>query len=374
MPSTKTSSLYIGLMSGTSLDGIDAALIDFSQEKNPQLIEQHIEPISTTIKQDILDLCHPGSDEINRLGKMDVILGHLFAKAASTLLKKTKYLAQDICAIGSHGQTIRHHPHQQHPFTLQIGDPNIIATQTKITTVADFRRRDIALGGQGAPLVPIFHQNIFQSSSQNRVIVNIGGIANITYLPKDLSKPIFGFDTGPGNMLSDAWTRLHLEQPHDENGEWASTGEVDEELLQNCLSDNYFSLQPPKSTGRELFHLNWLQEKLSVQKQKPENTQATLVELTAESITRAIDQYCDPDCEIFVCGGGAYNLFLLQRLQHHANKKPVRSTQELGIAPDWIEAMAFAWMAKQTLAGKPSNLPEVTGARQSDILGGIFRV
>lgn len=293
-----------------------------------------------------------------------------FAAAINQFLQVYNIAPAQIEAIGSHGQNIYHHPHPPYPFTLQIGDPNTIAALTGITTVADFRRKDLAYGGQGAPLVPAFHAEIFRHPHKNRVIVNIGGIANITVLPADPTQPVIGFDTGPGNALLDSWIAKHLEQTHDHDGKWAAQGQYSETLLNALLSDPYFFHPSPKSTGREYFNLNWLKNFLPFTA-KPVDIQATLVELTARSIIDAINKHM-LEGEIFVCGGGAHNAFLMQRLGSLAKNYTVSSTQTLHISPDWIEAMAFAWLAKQTLEKKPGNMPQVTGARQTAILGGIY--
>lgn len=356
--------LYIGLMSGTSADGIDAALVDFSQP-HPQLIATHYNPYPRELRQLILELCHPGTNEINRLGELDIALGKAFAHTANTLLENQKISSTQIKAIGSHGQTIRHHPHLK--FTLQIGDPNVIAAETGITTIADFRRRDLAHGGQGAPLVPAFHQEIF-ASKESRAIVNIGGIANITVL----TDSVLGFDTGPGNNLLDAWAETHLQKTYDENGTWAAQGKVNIELLNQLLADPYFKLAPPKSTGREYFNLNWL-KKFLTPSISAVDVQATLAELTAINITDAVKKHLNTG-EIFICGGGAHNAFLLSRIKELAKPLTAHSTSQLGIDPDWVEAIAFAWLAKQTLNKKPGNLTAVTGAKKPAILGGIYSV
>jgi anhydro-N-acetylmuramic acid kinase len=340
--------LYIGLMSGTSVDGIDAVLVDLENQK-PNVIATHFEKMPEVLRQSILDICAPGNDEINRMGELDYLLGRQFAFTANTLLEKNNIKRENILAIGSHGQTIRHHPAKN--FTLQIGDPNVIAALTGITTIGDFRRRDIAHGGQGAPLVPAFHQAIFSDKNANRVILNIGGIANVTLLPAQGN--VLGFDTGPGNTLIDAWAQKHLQKRHDEKGIWASEGTIDKSLLENLLSDNYFKLTSPKSTGREYFNIAWLEKYLSLT--SPNNIQATLVELTALSIINAIDASFEKS-EIFVCGGGVHNDYLMLRLKELSKQHCINSTASLGVDPDWVEAIAFAWLAKQTLAKKPGNL------------------
>ena len=363
------SQLYIGLMSGTSLDGIDAALVDFSDAK-PILQASLYYDLKPEIRQIILALRQPGFNEIHRLGELDVMLGNEFANAVNLLLQQEKISKNAIRAIGSHGQTIRHQPQHQYPFTLQVGDPNIIAAKTGITTVADFRRRDIAHGGQGAPLVPAFHQSLFLNREINRAIVNIGGIANVTLLFKDFSQPVLGFDTGPGNTLLNAWTEEHLQKSHDRDGSWAAQGTVDKALLTNLLNDPYFQLPAPKSTGQEYFNLIWLKKFLK-NNINPADVQATLVELTARSIVDAISNYF-PNGEILICGGGFHNQFLISRIRALATHYSVDSTAKYGVDPDWMEAIAFAWLAKQTIEGKPGNLKEVTGAHCEAVLGGVF--
>jgi anhydro-N-acetylmuramic acid kinase len=360
--------LYIGLMSGTSVDGIDAALVDFESSK-PQLLATHFEKMPSELRKTILEICQPGLNEINRMGELDVVLGKQFAKTVNLLLEKNNISASEIRAIGSHGQTIRHHPDKH--FTLQVGDPNVIAAETGITTIADFRRRDMAYGGQGAPLVPAFHQSVFADKNVNRVIVNIGGIANITLLPANLSRPTSGFDTGPGNTLLDAWAEIHLQKPCDEQGIWASQGKVNTNLLNNLLNDPFFKLPAPKSSGREYFNLSWLESYLSLEAISAVDVQTTLVELTATSIINEIKAHLNSG-ELLVCGGGIHNQFLMQRLKWIGSTYHIESTQKLGIDPDWVEAVAFAWLAKQTIDKKPGNLTEVTGANKNTILGGVY--
>jgi anhydro-N-acetylmuramic acid kinase len=366
------SELYIGLMSGTSADGIDAALVDFSNDK-PRVVSTLYTPYDASVRKQILDLCQSGYNEIKRMGELDVTLGKALAHAVNELLEKNGISASNIIAIGSHGQTIRHSPQSQHRFTLQIGDPNTIAALTGMTTVADFRRKDIALGGQGAPLVPAFHQQVFTSADHHRVIVNIGGIANITLLPKNKSEKVLGFDTGPGNVLFDAWIYKHQQKQYDKDGEWAAQGKVIKPLLEALLKDSYFSLPAPKSTGREYFNLNWLSKmdpRISGNARSVD-VQTTLVELTAITIVDAIKQHFT-DGEIFICGGGAHNQLLMSRLK--ALSQPnfqLGTTAALGIDPDWVEAIAFAWLAKRTLHRQTSNLPEVTGASAAAVLCSI---
>lgn len=367
-----TDDLYIGLMSGTSLDGIDAVLVSLGDEQ-PTLLQSHCFPLSSNLKDEIKSLINPGKNEINRLASLDVQLGQIFAEAVTQLISKTKFKKENIVAIGSHGQTIRHWPTAKHPSTLQIADPNIIAETTGITTVADFRRRDIAAGGQGAPLVPAFHKHVFSHAKNNRVILNLGGIANITVLPANQNKVVTGFDTGPANTLMNHWIQQQQNKNYDKNGDWASTGKVNEDLLQKLLSDDYFKLKPPKSTGTEYFNTAWLNKKLS---EFPflaaEDIQASLTAFTATTIKDAINLYAPTTEEIIVCGGGVHNNFLLQQLKQDLSNIEINSSAKYGLDPDYIEATAFAWLAKQTMEHKVGNLPGVTGAKRAVILGGVY--
>lgn len=364
--------LYIGLMSGTSADAIDAALVDL--QPTPQLIAQHTLQLPTNIRQQIHALSLPGDNEVDRMGALDVDLGKLFAQTTLELLANAGVNAAQIIAIGSHGQTIRHRPpgSPEGTFTLQIGDPTQIAELTGITVVTDFRRRDMAAGGQGAPLVPAFHRAIFQVQDKDRVIVNIGGMANITWLPAQ--GQTLGFDTGPGNVLMDTWIMEHLGKSYDQDGAWAASGQICKTLLSELLAAPYFKLRAPKSTGRESFNRAWLNENLHklTSTLAPADVQSTLLELTAITITDSINGLSQSSKEIFVCGGGAYNTALMQRLKVLLSKDTVASTAGLGVDPQWIEAMAFAWLAQQTTNHRPGNLREVTGATREVILGGVY--
>ncbi|MFT5879551.1 MAG: anhydro-N-acetylmuramic acid kinase [Moritella sp.] len=393
MPPSKE--LYIGLMSGTSIDGIDAALVEFSSN-NCQLIAQYLQPLPSQLTAALHRLCQSGTNEIDLLAGIDKQLAALFAQASLQLLSISGYSAADITAIGSHGQTIRHHPELD--FTLQIGDPNILATITNIDTIADFRRKDMALGGQGAPLVPAFHQAVFQHPQVSRAVVNIGGLANVTFLPnQQQAGTVIGYDTGPGNTLLDAWYRLHHvsgksddknakgdyenDKHYDENGLWARSGTVIEELLTQLLKHGYFQLNPPKSTGRELFNLTWLQRHLSPEDQSssqlnsqlysPADVQRSLVRFTAISIANEIKQLM-PSGEVYICGGGAANPLLMQDIASQLLQYQVNTTAALGIDPDWVEAIAFAWLAKQHVHKQPGNIPAVTGASRPAILGSFY--
>lgn len=367
-----TEDLYIGLMSGTSLDGIDAALVRF-ENKQVTVIETACSPLSSNLKDEIKSLINPSENEINRLASLDVQLGKHFSEAVKQLINKANIKKQDIIAIGSHGQTIRHLPAAKHPTTLQIGDPNIIADITGITTVADFRRRDMAAGGQGAPLVPAFHEQIFREPKKNRVILNLGGIANITILPADKNLPVTGFDTGPANTLINHWIQQQQNKSYDEAGEWAASGVINEEFLDLLLTDNYFKLAPPKSTGTEYFNPAWLTKKLaSFPFLAAEDVQASLTVFTTTAIKNAIMQYATEVDEIIVCGGGVHNDFLLQQLKLDLPNIEINSSTIYELDPDYIEATAFAWLAKQTMERKPGNLPDVTGAKRAVVLGGVY--
>jgi len=390
MTATQSGALYVGLMSGTSLDGIDAVLIEFSNQSHeitPRLIAAETFAIPADLRRELIALCQPGDNEIERMGRADRELGIQFAEATRQLLGKAGIEARAIAAIGSHGQTIRHRPtpgpgpdNHRPAFTLQIGDPNTIAQLTRITTVADFRRRDIAAGGQGAPLVPAFHRAIF-SGERNRIILNIGGMANITALPGKgepgntvpLGFDVLGFDTGPGNTLLDAWINHQRQLDFDRDGAWASSGVVQRDLLDRLLADPFFGAPPPKSTGRELFNLDWLGRHLAqLAPLAAVDVQATLAELTAVSIRDAIVGLPTASQEVFVCGGGAYNRDLMLRLERLLHPRQLGHTGLLGIAPEWVEAAAFAWLARETLAGRPGNEPAVTGASEYCVLGAIY--
>lgn len=365
------SQYFIGLMSGTSLDSIDAAIVDLSGA-GMQLIATHEQAIGDTLQQQLIALCEPGDNEIDRMGCADIALAEVFAEAALSALKKSGLQATDIQAIGSHGQTIRHRPGMEQAFTLQISDPNTIAQHTGITTVADFRRRDMAAGGQGAPLTPAFHHAMFSSSHHHRAIINIGGIANITLLTPNHNKPL-GYDLGPGNGLMDQWIRHQKNQPYDTDGQWAATGTVDAALLATLLSHPYLLQAAPKSTGREDFNLNWLQQQLAQHTVAAQDVQASLLEFTARIVCNEISKLQIEPAEVYVCGGGAYNKQLMARIAALLDTDSVASTEALGIAPEWVEAVAFGWLAKQTLAALPGNLPSVTGASQAVILGAIYQ-
>lgn len=366
---------YIGLMSGTSADAIDAVILEVSADGRPRrLLGAHQEPLPAELRAAIHQFASPSTDELERMEIASVRLGRLFARAAEAVLKRTQIARSDIRAIGSHGQTIRHKPDGSEPYTLQIGEPAIIVEQTGITTVANFRARDLAAGGEGAPLVPAFHEAAFRSASAPRAIVNLGGIANVTFLPTDQRERVTGFDVGPGNVLLDQWMHKHRHEPFDRNGDWARSGRIDPDLVKRLLADPYFSRRPPKSTGREYFHLEWLAAVLGDEcRIAPEDVQASLVQLTAESVADALMQHASRPQEVFLCGGGAKNTFLLEALADRLAPIPVGLTDALGFPAQWVEAAAFAWLAHQTLEGRPGNIPSVTGARHAVVLGAIYK-
>ncbi|MDX1599201.1 MAG: anhydro-N-acetylmuramic acid kinase [Marinobacter sp.] len=362
-------SKWLGLMSGTSMDGIDAVLVSFLADRI-QIHATHSIAYPEDIRQRLIQLSqnHGTPDE---LGELDHIVGSLFAEAATLAIEKAGIPRREISAIGSHGQTIRHQPRGSTPFSLQIGDPNLIAERTGITTVADFRRRDMSAGGQGAPLVPAFHKAFFGSGAENRCIINLGGIANISYLPASGGQAVTGFDTGPANALMDAWCQYQTGRPYDEDGRWAEEGMIHQELLEDMLSDGYFMRPPPKSTGKEKFNLEWVK---TLARRHPEvsevDVQRTLLELTVASIARQLPHA--PDMTIFACGGGTRNPYLMQALKRACSPMTITSTADLGLDPQWVEPVAFGWLAKQTLEKRPGNLPEVTGASRERILGAVY--
>ncbi|ARN74430.1 anhydro-N-acetylmuramic acid kinase [Oceanicoccus sagamiensis] len=366
-----SSNLYIGLMSGTSLDSIDAAVIELS-DQSFQLIDSIDYHIPEQLRQQLISLCLPGDNEIDRMGEADRALGHEFAKATKALLKQSQINPKDIRAIGSHGQTIRHRPQCQLPFTLQIGDANTIAYETGITTVTDFRRKDMAAGGQGAPLAPGFHQAAFASKQHNRAIINIGGMANITYLGSNGDN--LAFDTGPGNILMDSWINKHQQKNYDKAGEWAATGKVNTTLLAELMSHPYLQYSLPKSTGREDFNLPWLEKTIGDMTISAEDIQATLLEFTAQTLNDEINKLPGTANEVYICGGGAYNSQLMLRLEALAHPKLIANTSQLGVPAEWVEAAAFAWLAKQTLERNHANLVTATGAKETVILGAVYYV
>jgi len=368
--STARRELYAGVMSGTSLDGVDAVLVEFPRDVGaPRLLcGTHVD-FPSTLRRELLALQAPESDEIARAARAANVLADLYAHALRSVCLVAGVPAHEVIAAGVHGQTVRHRPHEG--WTTQINNPARVAEGAYMTVVADFRTRDIAAGGQGAPLVPAFHAAMFTLPERHRVIVNIGGIANITDLPT--RGPVRGFDTGPGNVLLDHWSALHRGAPFDEGGAWAASGKVDASLLQSLLAEPYFALAPPKSTGRDLFDARWLEARVGGGSARaPADVQATLVELTAATIADAITTHCAEAVEVLVCGGGARNDTLQRALAARLAPRRVAPTSEQGVPVDQVEAMAFAWLAREALAGRPGNLPAVTGARGPRVLGAIY--
>lgn len=367
---TDDSALYIGLISGTSADSIDAALVSFDGGL-PQVHATYAHPWRSTLRERMLSLMQDEAAlNLDAFGHLDVEIGHCFAEAALQLLEQSGTPAHSVRAIGSHGQTIRHRPTGDYPFTMQLGDASVIAERCHVDVVADFRRADIAAGGQGAPLLPALHAMLLAKEGHARVVLNLGGIANITVLGADGT--VLGFDTGPANGLLDAWCMRHRGEPFDRDGAFASSGHVDVRLLEALLADAYFALPPPKSTGREHFHLGWLAAHRALAGIRPADVQATLLELTARSVAEAIAQQTPMTADVLVCGGGTHNSRLMERLTTLLAPRVVSSTAQHGIDPDFLEAAAFAWLARQRLLGLPGNLPAVTGARGSRVLGAIY--
>ena len=355
-------------MSGTSLDGVDAVLAEIAPSGEPRLLHTHYLPYSDGLRAQLLALHAPQPDEIHLAAIAANTLARLYAEAVSALL--ARFDSARVLAIGCHGQTLRHRPAEG--YTLQIGNASLLAELTRITVVADFRSRDIAAGGQGAPLVPAFHARVLRDPDAHRVIANIGGIANITDLPA--SGPVRGWDTGPGNMLLDAWVKRHHGTHYDRDGAWAASGTIHPGLLSALARHEYLQCPPPKSAGREQFNLDWLDTLLSGLNETitPADVQATLLEFTATSLADAISRECHGAQALYVCGGGAHNNTLMQRIRTLLPGIQVATTAALGIDPDWVEALAFAWLARQALHHAPGNLPAVTGARGERILGAIY--
>jgi anhydro-N-acetylmuramic acid kinase len=363
-------SLFIGMISGTSVDGVDCVLADITASACT-LVAARTTPFPEHLQQRVRELIEATAPAWQLLGETDGMLGHHFADCALDILRETGTRVDDVVAIGHHGQTVHHQPDGPQPFTIQIGDPNIVAARTGITTIADFRRLDMAVGGQGAPLVPGFHDWLLRAPHEPRVVCNIGGIANITVL--EPGQPTTGYDTGPGNTLLDAWHQRCRGAAFDADGAWGATGRIDRHLLDALLAEPYFSQSPPKSTGRERFNLPWLDRHLGAAGPAlaEADVQATLAELTARSIVDAVHASA-PDCRrLIVCGGGAHNAYLMARLRA-AFGNLVETTSAHDVAPDWIEGLAFAWLAHARLNGIAGNVPTVTGARKTVMLGGIY--
>ena len=373
-----SSNLYVGCMTGTSVDGLDLALIEVDDSGAITIVAAATRPLPELLRRDLLALSQPEDDDIDLLGSCDQALGLFTATAVNAFIEGLGYASTSIRAIGSHGQTIRHRPPgtASLPFTLQIGDPHVIAENTGITTVADFRRRDIAAGGHGAPLVPRFHAELFNATGSDACILNIGGISNVSLIGKDLT----GFDTGPGNALIDQWCQQHQRRPYDRSGAWSAGGKVDNTLLQALQADPYFALQPPKSTGREYFNIDWLEKTASahgLQLDAAQDIQATLTELTAATVIESLKAWGGGIKTLVVCGGGRLNDDLMHRIRQAAARlTPIPSLIEpseyWGVDGDAIEAAAFAWLAHRRLQHLPGNVPAVTGAAGERVLGAIY--
>ena len=362
--------LFLGLMSGTSADGIDAALVQFPQGGGCHFVHGHTHHWDPALRERLIALGQGGEPaSMDALGQLDAEVGIAFAAAANQLLDEVGIPRTQVQAIGSHGQTIRHRPLSTPAFTWQIGDPNRIAERTGITTVADFRRRDVAAGGHGAPLMPAFHLAMLGSADEDRAVLNLGGIANLSLIARDGS--IRGFDTGPANALLDGWCQRHLGHTYDADGAFAASGRVDAALLERLLSEPWFALPPPKSTGREQFHLDWVQAQLGAEEPSAADVQATLLELSAATVADALLAHLPGVKRVLVCGGGVRNPQLLRRLQARLPGVVIGSSADYGLDPDYMEAMGFAWLARETLAGRAGNLPSVSGASGPRILGAI---
>ncbi|MGH8026980.1 MAG: anhydro-N-acetylmuramic acid kinase [Pseudoxanthomonas sp.] len=367
--SDDSAQLYLGLISGTSADGIDAALVRF--EPHCELVFGRTYPWDETLRPRLIALGQGGqATSLDELGELDTTLARAFADAATRAIADSGTDRNQVRAIGSHGQTVRHRPESSAAFTWQMGDGNVIAERSGLTTVADFRRRDVAAGGHGAPLMPAFHAAMLHSMQEDRAVLNLGGIGNFTLLPR--AGEVRGFDTGPANALMDAWCERHTGQAYDAAGAFAASGAVDAGLLARLLDDPWFALPPPKSTGREQFHLRWLESRLGAEPSSPADVQATLLELSAVTVADALRATQPGTARVLGCGGGVRNAALMARISANLPGVMVESTAVHGLDPDYVEAMGFAWLARETLAGRPGNLPSVTGAKGPRILGTIY--
>ena len=361
---------YVGVMTGTSVDGLDVAVVDVSSDV-PRIVESTIVSLPRDLRASLIALASPGDDEITRAGTCDAALGEFIGRAVLGCLESWRVPPCQVRAIGCHGQTIRHRPDARPPFTMQIGDPNRVAEATGIDTVADFRRRDVAAGGEGAPLTPLFHDALFRDKRRNRIVVNIGGIANATMLPAG-SDSIRGFDTGPGNALLDAWIRRCKGESYDRSGAWASEGVVEPKLLAALCADPFVKRPPPKSTGKERYNLDYIIRASTPFDYPAEHVQATLLEFTAWSIADAVERWGPGAGDVVICGGGRHNRTLARRLAAALPGYRICRSEDLDVDGDGLEAAAFAWFAHRTLTGQASNAPEVTGSKGARVLGAIY--
>jgi anhydro-N-acetylmuramic acid kinase len=363
--------LFVGVMTGTSMDAIDVVIARFAGSR-PTLADCRSQPLDSDLREELLSVT--GDTPLAQVAELDVRMGNALADAVLSTLKESGLSPEAVHAIGCHGQTVYHMTARRWPATVQLGDPNIIAERTGITTVADFRRRDLAAGGEGAPLAPAFHRAFFSHPLEDRIVINIGGMANLTYLPAHRGQQLTGFDVGPGNVLMDGWIAQQRGETLDKDGAWAATGTVDKELLARMRAEPFFALPPPKSTGRDLFNMNWVLRHIADGRAIPDgaDVQATLCELTAGTIAEAVTQTCAQPQQVMICGGGAHNKHLMRRLAAHLPQCDIVPTDTLGIGADWVEAAGFAWLAREALAGRPANAVSVTGARHPAVLGGVY--
>lgn len=364
---------FIGAISGTSVDGLDLALIEISSD-TVEIKHAITVPFSDVLRTRLLDLTSKPDENVVQLGRAHAELGHFIGEQVAQFISTLGYSQSDIVAVGSHGQTVSHVPDGDFSFSYQIGDASRIAAISGIDTIADFRAADIASGGQGAPLVPILHERVFRSEHVDRVVVNIGGISNVTYLPIARTNSIVGFDTGPGNALLDIWTQHHFERSHDHHGEIANSGSIVKELLMQFLTDPWFDVEPPKSTGKEHFNLKYIHDQIQIcgTKTNPVDTLATLTELTAISLSAAICKWCCDSGEVIICGGGRLNKFLMERIEHQLPNHRVLRSDSLGVNGDAVEAATFAYLAHLFVNGKAGNIPTVTGANSNRVLGCLY--
>ena len=371
MSSSLTAGYFIGLMTGTSLDAVDTVLLQINNDGQTEFLDGITPEIPDTLRQSIQSISHGITDRIDDICRLDICLVNLYADCVGRLLSRNGLQTGQIIAIGSHGQTVRHCPDCNPPYTLQLGNGERLAGQTGITCVSDFRQRDMLYGGQGAPLAPLFHHHLFFKKGINRIVINLGGIANISILHQN--GDIEGLDTGPANILMDQWIRQQQQQRYDKDAHWARSGQLHPTLLARLLDEPWLQQKPPKSTGPELFNLKWLGKFIGDTNIAPEDIQRTLCEYSAVTIADAIHSYAPDSEEAIICGGGTYNPLLIERLRE-LSPAPIFISDHYGISPDWVEAGMFAWLAWRTLNGMPGNIPAVTGADRETILGAIHSI